>query len=331
MWIGTKMTREQSEVIEYNNDQEFVGSSSQPIPRKTVLEDSEFLLVLKQSVIQGMKRVLGEDKTLESAGMVIANIERPTEFGKTLRSVFGSASHPFEKAILEELYNNIGLQFPKRKGYEFADYVCQAEATLLERRAWSGAELSRSSLNDVRSKTSSKVLSSESRLVTPDSKSAIDESDVMVEIDAIRGIKAIQEESKQISELAEFERCYCSEVANLFKDIIHPLKMSYRINPVLFSKSDYSISDIILTPNAELRIFHGQSNIVSRSLGSVESEVLTRIVEELMPYVESLINDSDQDLGHEKTTLERLSGDIRRLIGVRSKSSTNLNFDSSER
>ena len=92
---------------------------------KSALRDGEFFLILKQSIVDGMKKVLGEDGVQSTFYYLdlVAVFQRPAEFHKKLHSMFGTGSLTLEKTILIELYQTVNVQFKERKGYEFADYV----------------------------------------------------------------------------------------------------------------------------------------------------------------------------------------------------------------
>ena len=108
--------------------------SSELDSRKNLMRDREFFLMLRQSVFDGMKNILGEDNSITALYSLMTSIERPHEFQRTLHSMFGSGSFAFEKVILEELYRKLNLPFKARKGYQFPDYVELAARLLLENR-----------------------------------------------------------------------------------------------------------------------------------------------------------------------------------------------------
>ena len=92
---------------------------------KSALRDREFFIILKQSIVDGMKKVLGEDGAQSTFYYLdlVAVFERPEEFHKRLHSMFGAGSLTLERTILTELFQMANVQFKERKGYEFADYV----------------------------------------------------------------------------------------------------------------------------------------------------------------------------------------------------------------
>lgn len=109
-------------------------SKSQLETRSSLMRDPQFFLILRQSVIDGMKKVLGGENAVTLLYPLMASIERPAEFHRRLRSVFGAASYPFEKSILEELYQKVNLPFRMQKGYQFADHVEIAARSLVKDR-----------------------------------------------------------------------------------------------------------------------------------------------------------------------------------------------------
>lgn len=102
--------------------------------RKNLMRDREFFLMLRQSIIDGMKKVLGEDNAIASLYYLMTSIERPVEFQRVLHSMFGYASYAFEKTILEELYGRANLPFRMQKGYQFTDYVEEVARMLVHDR-----------------------------------------------------------------------------------------------------------------------------------------------------------------------------------------------------
>ncbi len=92
---------------------------------KSVLKEGQFFSILRQSIMDGMKKVLGESG-LQSTFYYLDLVEvfhRPAEFHKKLYSIFGKGSLALERTILTELYRRVNVPFKERKGYEFADYV----------------------------------------------------------------------------------------------------------------------------------------------------------------------------------------------------------------
>lgn len=133
------------------------------------------------------------------------------------------------------------------------------------------------------------------------------------ETEVTNSIRSLQEESQQISELVEMERSYATEVASQLKQIIMPLNASYHIKPESISKSDSSISDVVLTPQGLVCVFYNSGNVVSRPLESITSEVLIRILSEVIPDAKALMNERRQKLSGRVMTLEKLSKEMRKV------------------
>ncbi|MGI0090482.1 MAG: hypothetical protein ACREBS_02115 [Nitrososphaerales archaeon] len=133
------------------------------------------------------------------------------------------------------------------------------------------------------------------------------------EVEIANSIKSLQEESQQISELAELERNYSTEVTAQLKQIITPLNASYHVKPESISKSDSSISDVVLTPQGVVCVFYNAGTIVSRPLESIASDVLVRILGEVIPDVKALMNERRQKLSGRVMMLERVSKEMRKI------------------
>ena len=87
-------------------------------------------------------------------------------------------------------------------------------------------------------------------------------------------IKSLQEESQQISELNEMDRTYSPEVTAQLKQMILPLNASYHLKPESVSKTDSTISDVVLTSQGVVCVFYNSGTVASRPLESMTSEVL---------------------------------------------------------
>ena len=144
------------------------------------------------------------------------------------------------------------------------------------------------------------------------------------ETDITNSIKSLQEESQQISELVEMERSYSAEVSAQLKQIIMPLNASYHIKPESISKNDSSISDAVLTPQGVVCVFYSSGNVVSRPLESITSEVLIKILSEVIPEAKILTNERRQKLSGRVMTLEKLSKEMRKVptAGARARPPT---------
>jgi len=144
------------------------------------------------------------------------------------------------------------------------------------------------------------------------------------ETEITNAIKSLQEESQQISELVEMERSYLADITNQLKQAIIPLNASYHIKPEAVSKNDPSISDVVLTPQGVVCVFYSSGNVVSRPLESMTSEVLMRILSEVLPDTRVLMNEKRQKLTGIVMVLEKISKEMRKIptVGTRSRQAT---------
>jgi hypothetical protein len=126
-------------------------------------------------------------------------------------------------------------------------------------------------------------------------------------------IKSLQEETQQIFELIEMERTYGAEVSNQLKAIIMPLNLSYHIKPESISKTDSSISDVVLTPQGMICVFNNAGSMISRPLESFQSDVLIRILLEVIPEIKVMLNDKRQKMSGRVMTLERVAKELRKV------------------
>jgi hypothetical protein len=149
------------------------------------------------------------------------------------------------------------------------------------------------------------------------------------ETEITNSIRSLQEETQQISELVEMERSYAAEVSNQLKQIIMPLNSSYHIKPESISKNDSSISDAVLTPQGVVCVFYTSGNVVSRPLESITSEVLIRILSEVIPEAKILMNERRQKLSGRVMMLEKLSKEMRKVptSGSRARPLTQTNSE----
>jgi hypothetical protein len=154
-------------------------------------------------------------------------------------------------------------------------------------------------------------------------------------------IKSLQEETQQIFELIEMERTYGSEVSTQLKQIIMPLNLSYHIKPESISKTDSSISDVVLTPQGMVCVFNNQGSMISRPLESFQSDVLIRILLEVIPEIKVMLNEKRQKMSGRVMTLERVAKELRKVPALvpptkgapprTSSSSQSANADSQDR
>ena len=126
-------------------------------------------------------------------------------------------------------------------------------------------------------------------------------------------IKSLQEETQQIFELIEMERTYGAEVSTQLKNIINPLNLSYHIKPESLSKTDSSISDVVLTPQGMVCVFNNAGSMISRPLESFQSDVLIRILLEVIPEIKVMLNDKRQKMSGRVMTLEKVAKELRKV------------------
>ena len=125
--------------------------------------------------------------------------------------------------------------------------------------------------------------------------------------------KSLQEETLQISELIEMERSYASEVATQLKQIVLPLNLSYHIKPDTISKNDASITDAILTPQGIVCVFSSAGTVITKPVESFQSEVIMRILKEVIPEAKALMNEKRQKLSGRVVALEKISKELRKM------------------
>jgi len=153
------------------------------------------------------------------------------------------------------------------------------------------------------------------------------------DLDINMAIKSLQEETQQIFELIEMERTYGAEVSNQLKQIIMPLNLSYHIKPESISKTDSSISDVVLTPQGMVCVFNNAGSMISRPLESFQSDVLIRILLEVIPEIKVMLNEKRQKMSGRVMTLERVAKELRKvpaLVPTKSSSGGKGNGSSSD-
>ena len=143
------------------------------------------------------------------------------------------------------------------------------------------------------------------------------------ETEVAASIRSLQEEYQQVSELLEIEKGYSSEVVTQFKQIIGPLNESYHVRPDSVSKYDSSISDVVLTPQGVVCVFHNNGTVVSRPLESVQSEVLVKVLGEVIPEVNVLVKKRRQNISARVMSLERLAKEMRKIPVIPGRSGHN--------
>lgn len=126
-------------------------------------------------------------------------------------------------------------------------------------------------------------------------------------------IKALAEESLQISELTEMERTYATEVIGLLKQVIEPLNNTFHIKPASLSKTDSSIQDVVLTPQTIVVVMHSTGTINSRPLESFSTEILMRIIAEVVPEAKRFLVEKRQKITGRVGSLEKIAREFRKL------------------
>lgn len=128
-------------------------------------------------------------------------------------------------------------------------------------------------------------------------------------------IRALLDQFRQLLELIDMERKYSAELISTFKEIAGHFKKSYHIRPALLFESRVPISDITLSADAVLSFSCDRKHAVSKPLESMNCDVLIKILDEVVPTMESLTNEKIS--GQPKqTTLHRLTSEIKRAFGI---------------
>ena len=157
-------------------------------------------------------------------------------------------------------------------------------------------------------------MATEAQLEAEPSKSQFNFQAKEVEISS--SIKGLQEESLQIIELVEMERTYSVEVVMLVKQIIEPLNTSFHVKPGAISKSDSTIRDVVLTPQGVVCIIHDSGTINSRNLESLPSEIMVRILSEVIPEVKQVLTEKRQKISARVGMLEKIAREFRKVSGT---------------
>jgi|GEM_PF-2433068 hypothetical protein len=135
-------------------------------------------------------------------------------------------------------------------------------------------------------------------------------------------IRTLQEESLQIAELSEMEKSYAAEVSALLRQLIEPLNTAYHIKPASVSNRDASLSDVVLTPQGMLFFMHNHGTINSKTLESLPSEVLVKVLAEVVPQIKKVMIDKRQKIAARVATLEKIGREFKKIaptINPRSK------------
>lgn len=133
------------------------------------------------------------------------------------------------------------------------------------------------------------------------------------ESDFAVSIKSLQEESLQISELSETEKAYGLDVISSLKQVIEPLGASYHIKPAAISRADSSLQDVVLTPQGVVCLIHNNGVTNSKTLESLQSETLVKLLTEIIPEVRTLLVDKRQKTTVRVTMLEKVARELRKV------------------
>lgn len=129
-------------------------------------------------------------------------------------------------------------------------------------------------------------------------------------------IKDLQAEFQQISELTELERTYALEILGLLKGLIEPLNVSLHVKPSVVSKTDNTIKDVVLTPQGTICIVRDNGAINARPFDSLPSEVLMRILTEVIPEVRRLLVERRQKINGRVGMLEKVVREFRKFAAA---------------
>ncbi|MDG6998586.1 MAG: hypothetical protein JRN15_05670 [Nitrososphaerota archaeon] len=132
-------------------------------------------------------------------------------------------------------------------------------------------------------------------------------------------IKALQEESLQISELSEMERNYVIEVISYIKQLIEPVGVSFHIKPASVAKSDSSLSDVVLTPQGMVCLMYNSGLVSTRTLESLQTETLVRILVEVLPELSAIFSEKREKLSVRVGMLEKMAREFRKVAVVPTK------------
>lgn len=129
-------------------------------------------------------------------------------------------------------------------------------------------------------------------------------------------IKDLQAEFQQISELTELERSYALEILGLLKGLIEPLNVSLHVKPSAVSKTDNTIKDVVLTPQGTICIVRDNGAINARPFDSLPSEVLMKILTEVIPEVRRLLVERRQKINGRVGMLEKVVREFRKFTAA---------------
>jgi hypothetical protein len=134
--------------------------------------------------------------------------------------------------------------------------------------------------------------------------------------DFVVSIKSLQEESLQLSELSEMEKTYGFDVISSLKQIIEPLGVSYHIKPAAISKADSSLQDVVLTPQGVVCLIHNNGILNSKTLESLQSETLVKLLSEIIPEIRTLLLEKRQKTSGRVSMLEKVAKELRKVASA---------------
>ncbi len=139
------------------------------------------------------------------------------------------------------------------------------------------------------------------------------EASVQKDSSIVLSIRNLHEESMQISELQEMEKNYSVEVASLLRLIIEPLNTSYHVKPAAVSNRDSSLSDVVLTPQGVVCFTHNHGLTNAKPLEALPSEVLVKILGEVIPQIKQVLIEKRQKVSGRVGTLEKISREFKKI------------------
>ncbi len=98
-----------------------VGAGSPPANVLFTAVDETLTYVFKEAGAEAIYDFLEKKCQLQRNEIPL----RPGVFSKSLKMLLGSAAPVIESMIVENLYLKFGLEFEKKAGYEFVDYLVE--------------------------------------------------------------------------------------------------------------------------------------------------------------------------------------------------------------
>ena len=90
-------------------------------------EKKEFSEILRESIVDGVRLVLGED-VMKAVFLHLGPIqfENPSEFHNKLSCIFKQGAEVLEKMIVKELYQKLDVPYEDKGDFNFERYVNHA-------------------------------------------------------------------------------------------------------------------------------------------------------------------------------------------------------------